>query len=135
MGMLLAAIVAAAVPAFLTDWLFMGVLFHEAYNTYPEVWWPGVRDGETRGALIWSSVLGIVMTAGVVLVCHLAGNRGLGSDLIIAFAMFLAGPFALLLINFQFVKCDVWQLISHLLGYLLRFLIAGAAAGLILPSS
>ena len=132
MGMILAAIVAAAVPASLTDWLFMGVLFHESYNTYPEIWWPGVRDGETRGAVVWSSVLGVVMTAGVVVVCQLAGSSGIWHGLIIAFAMFLAGPFALLLINFQFVKTDLWQLVSHLLGYLARFLIAGAAAGLML---
>lgn len=130
--MILAAIVAAAVPALLTDWLFMGILFHEAYNTYPEIWWPYVRDGETRSALIWSGLLGVLMSAAVVLVCHLAGDPGLPEALAIAFAMFAAGPLALLLINFQFVKADLWQLVSHLAGYLARFVIAGAAAGLIL---
>lgn len=133
MGTVELAILAAAIPAFLTDWLFMGVLFHDAYNTYPEIWWPSVRDGETKGALIWSTVLGVITSASVVFVCHLAGNPGLMRDLAIALAMYLAGPFALLLINFQFVKCDLWVLVSHNLGYLARFLIAGAAAGLILP--
>lgn len=131
--MILTAILTAAVPALLTDWLFMGLLFHEAYNTYPEIWWPGVRDGETRGALIWSTILGVLMSAAVVLVCSLAGRPSLWRDAVIALVMFVAGPFALLLINFQFVKTDLWQLVSHLLGYLVRFLIAGAAAGLILP--
>lgn len=132
MGMFALAVLVAAIAASLTDWLFMGVLFHDAYNTYPEIWWPGVRDGETKGAVIWSSVLGLVMSAAVVFVCHLAG-AGLWSSLLIALVMFIAGPFALLLINFQFVKSDVWMLISHNIGYLVRFLIAGAAAGLILP--
>ena len=131
--MILAAIVAASVPALLTDWLFLSILFRESVNTYPEIWWPGVRDGETRGARILSGLLGVVMSAAVVMVCHLAGSPGLLRDIIIAFAMFAAGPLALSLANFLFVKTDVWQLVSHLAGYLARFLIAGAAAGLLLP--
>lgn len=130
--MILAAIVAAAVPALLTDWLFMRLLFREAYNTYPEIWWPGVRDGETRGAFVWSGLLGVLMSAAVVFVCHLAGNPGFLPAVAIALAMFAAGPFALLLVNFQFVKADLWQLVLHLAGYLVRFVFAGVAAGLIL---
>jgi hypothetical protein len=132
MGTAVAILVAGAAGS-LTDWLFMGLLFRDATNTYPEVWWPNVRDGETRGAIIWSSVLGLVMTAAVVALCAVAGAATLWSGLVIGLLAFLAGPFALVLINAQFVKTDVWTMVSHCLGYLARMLIAGAAAGVILP--
>ena len=32
------AILAAGLATSLTDWLFMGVLFHEKYLAFPEVW-------------------------------------------------------------------------------------------------
>lgn len=133
MWTVIAAILAAGLLAILTDWLFMGVLFHDAYNSYPEIWWPGIRDGETRGAMIWSSLLGFVMTAGVVTLCAAAGTGSLWGGLSIGLLCFIAGPLPIIFINAQFVKTDVWVMLSHCLGYLARMLIAGAAAGLILP--
>jgi hypothetical protein len=76
--MLVAAVLVAGTLGSLTDWLFMGVLFHDAYNTYPEVWRPGVREGKSRGAIIWSSVLGYVMTAAVLGLCVLAHVSSVG---------------------------------------------------------
>ena len=61
--MLVAGVFGAGTLAQFTDWLFMGVLFHDAYNRYPEVWWPGVREGKERRAIIWASLIGYVMTA------------------------------------------------------------------------
>ncbi len=135
MWTVIAAILVGGLVAILSDWLFMGVLFHDAYNSYPEIWWPQVRDGETRGAVVWSSILGFVITAGVVALCAVAGAASLWSGLGVGLLAFIAGPFPILLINAQFIKMDVWVLLSHNLGYLARMLIAGAAAGLILPLS
>ncbi len=58
---LIAAIAVAGTLGSFTDWLFMGVLFHERYNRYPEVWWPGLRQkaGDVR-AIVIASVLGYV---------------------------------------------------------------------------
>lgn len=127
------AILAAAILAMLTDRLFLRLLFKEAASSYPEIWWPGVRDGETKTAAVWSAGLGLVMTAGVVLICAIAGNPGFSRGILIGLVAFIAGPFAVLLINFQFVKSDVWLLVSQNLAYLARMLIAGAVAGLMLP--
>ncbi len=135
MGTVVAAILISGLVAILTDWLFMGVLFHESHNSYPEIWWPGVRDGETRSAMIWSVVLGFVMSAGVVALCAVSGADSVWDGLGIGFLAFLAGPLVIVLRNAQFVKSDVWLILSYSLGYLARKLIAGAAAGLILPLS
>jgi hypothetical protein len=132
MWTVIAAIAVSGFLGILTDWLFMGVLFHDAYNRYPEVWRPGVREG-ARGAIIWSSVLGFVISAGVVALVAVAGAGALWSGLGVAFLAWLAGPLPLLLINHLFVKIDAKITVSHCLGTLARMLIAGAAAGLILP--
>lgn len=127
------AILAASILAMLTDRLFLRLLFKEAASQYPEIWWPGVRDGDTKTAAIWSAGLGFVMTAGVVVICLVAGDPGFFRGVFIGLMAFIAGPFAVLLINFQFVKSDVWLLVSQNLAYLARMLIAGAVAGLMLP--
>src|SRR5882757_3664860 len=72
MWMIIAAIVVAGTVGSLTDWLFMGVMFHDAYNRYPEVWREGVIGGTNRTPIIWASVLGYLMTAGVVGLCVMA---------------------------------------------------------------
>jgi hypothetical protein len=133
MGSIVAAILIAGILSALTDWLFKGVLFRDTYNSYPEVWWPGVRDGETRGPVIWSGVLGLVMTSAVVGLCAVAGAATLGSGLGIGLLAYLAGPFAITIINAMFVKTDIWLIVSHMLSYLARLAIAGATAGLLLP--
>ena len=133
MWTVIAAIVVAGLLGVLTDWLFMGLLFHDAYNTYSEVWRPGVREGHATGAIIWSSVLGFVMSAGVVALCVVAGVHEAWSGLCVALLAWLAGPPVVIIIANMFVKMDAKITVAHCLGYLARMLIAGAAAGLILP--
>lgn len=132
MAMTIAAILAAGILGSFTDWLFMGVLFHDAYNAYPEIWRPGIREGKDRGAIIWASALGFVMSAAVIALCALAGAdlwTGLGVGLL----AWLAGPMPALVINGLFVKIDSKITAAHCLGYLVRLLIAGAVAGVMLP--
>jgi len=116
-----------------TDWLFMGVLFHDAYNRYPEVWRPGIREGAERTALAWSIVLGYVMSAAVIALCELAGVHSIVRGLIVAAVAWLAGPFVVVVINGFFIKIDPKITFAHCLGWLARMAIAGVAAGLVLP--
>ena len=129
---LAAAVVIAGTLGSLTDWLFMGVLFHDAYNRYPEVWRPGVRDGKNRGAIIWSSVLGYVMTAAVVALSSLAHVTSIQGGLEIGALAWLAGPVVVIVINNMFVKIDGKITVAHCIGYGARLLLAGAAAGIAL---
>ena len=127
---LVAAVLVAGSLGALTDWLFMGVLFHDAYNRFPEVWWP--REGNERRAIIWSSALGYVMSAGVVALCTAAGVRGIGGGLIVAALAWTAGPLVVVVVNGFFIKIDARITIAHCLGWLARMAIAGAAAGVVL---
>jgi len=129
---LIAAVAVAGTLGTLTDWLFMGLLFHDAYNRYPEVWRESVQGGKSRGAIVWSSVLGYVMTAAVVALCALGHANSIASGLEFAGLAWLAGPVVVIIVNNMFVKID-WKItLAHCIGYGARLLLAGAAAGFVL---
>jgi hypothetical protein len=129
---LIAASFGAGTVATFTDWLFMGVLFHDAYNRFPEVWRPGIREGTERSAIIWSSVLGYLMSGAVVALCAIAGAHGIVAGLEVAGLVWLAGPFVIVVINGFFIKLDARITFAHCLGWLARMALAGAAAGFVL---
>jgi hypothetical protein len=122
MGTILVVILIAGTLAIFTDWLFMGVLFHDAYNRYPEVWW--TSGGSERKAIIWSSVIGYLMTAGVVGLCALADAQSLTQCLAIAALAWLAGPVVVLVVNGFFIKIDPKVTVAHCLGWLARMALA-----------
>jgi hypothetical protein len=128
------AVVAAGFAASLTDWLFMGILFHERYNTYPEVWWPGLRDSKAADsrAIAVSSLLGFVTAAAVVGLCVIVGVHSIGAALFVAVLMWLSGPLVMQVTNGFWIKTDPRITVAHCAGYLARFLIAGLAAGIAL---
>jgi|SRR5579859_6686039 hypothetical protein len=135
MWMLIAAVVVAGTVGSLTDWLFMGVLFHNAYNRYPEVWRESVREGRSRGPIIWASGLGYVMTAAVVSLCAIANVRSVAAGLGVGALAWLAGPPVVIIVNNLFVKIDARITVAHCAGYAARLLLAGAAAGFVLSRS
>jgi hypothetical protein len=122
---IIAVILVAGTASILTDWLFMGVLFHEAYRRYPEVWWP--RNGSSRKAIIWSSVVGYLMTASVVGLCALAGADTLAKCLAVAVLAWLAGPVVVVVVNGFFIKIDPRVTFANCLGWLARMAIAASA--------
>jgi hypothetical protein len=126
---LIAAIAAAGTIGSFTDWLFMGVLFHERYDRYPEVWWPGLRQKKDDvRAIVIASVLGYVTSAGVILLCLFTGSTSLEGALVIATLAWVAGPLVMQVTNGFWIKFDPLLTLSHSAGYLVRFLIAGVAA-------
>lgn len=129
--LIIAVLVAGTVASF-TDWLFMGVLFHARYNTYPEVWWPELRAGKDRRGIMWATALGYVSAAAIVTLCALAAVNDIGHALIFATLAWVAGPMLVLVANGFFIKLDPLITVAHCAGYLARFLIAGLAAGIAL---
>jgi len=130
--MIAVAILIAGAVSVLSDWLFLRVAFAEARGSYPEVWWPDIRDGELGPAKVWTVLLGFVASAAVVLLCFVSGGHGLAHGALIGALAFVA-PAAFLLTAFQFVKLDLWVVLAQGLAWLARLLVAGAVAGLLLP--
>ena len=130
--MVVAAALAAGLLGSLTDWLFMGFLFHDAYGRYPEVWRPAIAAGTERIAILLSIGIGFIMSFAIVGLCWLAGVTTIGGGMAVSLLAWIAGPLAVMAINGLFIKLDVCIIASHSIGYLLRFMLAGAAAGLAL---
>ena len=130
---ILAAVLAAGTINMFADWLFMGVLFHERYNRFPEVWWPGLRGkaADTR-AIIISSALGYLTALAVVALCIHGHAHSIAAALFLAFAAWLGGPLVMQVTNGFWIKTDPLITVAHSLGWLARFLIAGLAAGILL---
>jgi hypothetical protein len=129
MWWIIATIAVSGTLATFTDWLFMGVLFHAAYRTYPEVWWE--RGGNNTKAIIWSSVIGYLMSAGVVGLCVLANANSIPRGLEVA-VLAWAAPFVVVVVNGLFIKIDPKVTFAHCIGWFARMALAGIAAGYVL---
>jgi len=125
------AVLVAGILSSFTDWLFMGVLFHERYGRYPETWWP--RQKTETMPILYSTALGFITSAAVIAICATAGVDGVWSGIKIAFLVWLAGSFVQVVTTQIWVKIDPLVSVAHAAGYLARFLIAGIAAGIALP--
>jgi len=130
MWVIVGAIVVSGTIATFTDWLFMGLLFHSAYMRYPEVWWP--RGGNNTAAILWSSIIGYLMSAGVVGLCILARADSVLHALTVALLAWLAGPFVILLVNGLFIKIDPKVTFAHCVGWFARMALAAIAAAIAL---
>ncbi|MEI9930603.1 MAG: hypothetical protein WDM89_08645 [Rhizomicrobium sp.] len=125
------AVFIAGTLASFTDWFFMGQLFHERYQRFPETWWP--RAGNETMPILYSTALGYITAAAVIWLCVLAGVDGVMSGLKVAFIAWLAGSFVQVATTHIWVRIDPMVSVAHALGYLARFIIAGIAAGIALP--
>jgi hypothetical protein len=131
-GMLIVAILAAGIAATFTDWLFMGVLFHDRYLKYPEVWREGIRQGNDRSAVIYSCALDFVAAACFIGICVLADIHTLWPAVEVALLAGIAGPVVIMVSNGFFMKLD-WAIVgAHSAGYVVRFLLAAIAVALFL---
>ena len=130
---LIAAILVAGTLGTMTDWLFMGVLFHDRYLKYPEVWWPGIRDkaGDKR-AIILSCIVSYLTAAGVVVLCAYTNANTITGGLIIAALVWLAGSLVVTINNGFWIKTDPMITVMHALGHLARTAIAGVAGAVAL---
>ncbi|HEY8947942.1 MAG TPA: DUF1761 family protein [Rhizomicrobium sp.] len=129
---IIAAIVASGIISSFTDWFFMGVLFHDRYQKYPETWWPRSGQAAERGAIMSSTALGFITAAAVALLCEYAGVTSISGGLIVGTLAAAAGPLVTTITNGMWIKIDPAVTLAHTVGYIVRFLIAGLAAGIAL---
>ncbi len=116
----------------LPDWFFGGVLFHDKYKAYPEVWWrPQGGPGENR-AIALAVVLSLLTYFGFACLYVASGIHGLFAGLSVAGAVWLAVPVPLLITNALFVKTHPAIVFSHSLGWLAKLCVAAIASAWIL---
>jgi hypothetical protein len=116
------AIIASGLVASFTDWLFMGVLFHEKYLLTPEMWRGKPSQTEAKTILV-STVFGLISCAVFAYLCTLVGNLTARSTLQLAVIAWLLGPFPVIFINVIWTKLHPHLGISHSLGWLARFVV------------
>lgn len=129
MAKILIAIVVSFVAASLSDWLFMGVLFHERYKTFPEVW----RDvGNERAKIIIAQLYSAMTAIGFVSLATLFGPMPLARAFEAAALLWVIGPLPLLLGNHLFIKLDPYVTITHAIGWLAKLLLIGGICAVLL---
>jgi len=126
---IVAAVAASSLIASVTDWLFMGVLFHDRYETHPEVWRGGRSDLQK---ILLSQLVGIVACTGFVLICLFFPHL-LRFYLRAAFLVWIAACVPMLIQNGIWMKLHPLVLGSHAMGWLARFVITAIVCSFLIP--
>ena len=129
-GRVIVAVLLSGFAASVTDWFFGGVLFHDKYLAYPEIWRRQAGDAGGEGkAIAWSVVLGFV-TCGVSILTAAAFHvHGYAWAMHLAMAIWLIAPLPLLITNALFIKMHPLNVVAHALGWLVKLLLAAVAVG------
>jgi len=117
---ILLAIVVANIVVSLADWYFFGVLWHDKYKAYPEVWRrPEGGSGEGK-AVAQSALVGALTPTVFVLACVLFNMVRLRQALLLGTAVWLMGPVPMWAWNYFFIKVHPLILLSGILGWFVR---------------
>jgi hypothetical protein len=127
MGRFIAVVVIASLLASFSDWLFMGVLFHDRYNASPEIWRATGGRGN-RAAILYSQVIGVVSCAAFSFLCLQVQALSIAAALACALLVWLAGPAVVLAQMVIWTKLHPLIGVSQSIGWLARFAITGLLA-------
>jgi len=130
LGRMALAVVAAGIASSLTDWFFLGVLFHDKYLLTPELWRSGPGGTETK-RIIWSTVIATISCALFIVLCAGLNFHSYSATLKLAVAVWLIGSLPIVLTSHLFIKLNWALALSHSVGYLVRLLVAAIAYVLI----
>ncbi len=121
----LLAVVLSGFATTLTDWLFMGVLFHKKYLATPEIWRIKPGQNDTR-SIVLSSLLGVLSCAVFLYLCVWVGTPFVyRATLRMAFLVCVAAAVPIIFSNIVWIKMDPLLGVSHSLGWLARFVFTG----------
>lgn len=120
------ATLAAGIATTITDWFFMGILFHEKYKAYPEVWRrPEGGKGETQ-AIVISSVLGFLTCFCFVALCSATAWHQWARTWKLALLLWLMIPLPMLVGQYEWMKLHVLTVVAHGFGWLAKLLVTAA---------
>ena len=117
-------IIGAGVVSSLTDWFFAGDWLHKRY-TYREIW----REGAEGRAIALTSPLPFLTCGVLAYIIIWLGLQSVGSDVKLAFAIWLLGPLPLILTNAAFMKLHRVFVVSYAAGWLVKLILVAVAAG------
>jgi len=123
----LAAVLSGA-AASMTDWIFMGMLFHKNYFETPETWRDKPGQAETKKIVV-SAILGTVGCAAFIYLCYWTGALiAYRTAVRMAAVVWIAAPVPVILTNVLWIKINPLIGLSHSLGWLVRFLVTALLA-------
>jgi len=120
----LLATLAAGFAASLTDWLFMGILFHDKYLRHPEVWRSSIAGGGERRAVFYSTLLGFVTCGAFIFLCARLGFHSYHNTLKLALTVWLIAPLPMIITNHLLIKLHPALVVSHSLGWLAKLIVS-----------
>jgi len=123
------AVIVALVLASLADWLFAGVLFHDRYQTYPEVW---RFSGANPKALIAAQALTVPTVVGLIVLIVWTRMTSLPSALAVAFLVWACAAAPPIIANAIYIKIDWRVAASHGVGWLVKLGLVATATSLLL---
>jgi len=125
-------VLVAGIGASLTDWFFGGVLFHDKYMAYPEVWRDPPGTPETKKILL-STALGFVTCGAFAFLCVRLELVSLVLALKLAAAVWAIGPLPLIVTNALWTKVHPANAVAHLLGWLAKLGVTALAVAWLQP--
>jgi len=106
----------------------MGFLLHGKYMETPEIWRSEPGKPET-GKIAFSSVLGLIASAAFIYLCYWTGALPiLRSTIRMAAVVWFVGPVPVILTNVLWMKFHPLLGMTHMMGWLARFIVTGAIA-------
>jgi len=123
---LLLVVIASGVTAF-SDWLFMGVLFHDKYMAAPEMWRYPAGSSERR-LVIYSQLIGTLSCGAFAYLCAQEHVLTIPGILRMAVIAWLAGPIVVIAHMVLWTKLHPLIGASQSLGWLVRFIVIGVLA-------
>ncbi len=121
---LVVIVVGAGVVSSLTDWFFAGDWIHRRYS-YPEIW----RQGVEARAIALTSPLPFLTCGVFAYVTVRLGLHSVSDAIKLAVAVWLIGPFPLILTNGAFMKLHRVFVVSYAIGWLIKLMIVAVAVG------
>ena len=115
----IAAAVLGGILGGLADWYFAGVLFHDKYLAYPEVWRP--RD-TNRYAIVVGQILVFVSAIAFVILASTLGLTDFPQAFVLAFWIWIIGPLPMWISSYSFMKLHPLIVVAHTTGWLVKLL-------------
>ena len=117
------AIAASSLLASFTDWYFFGVLFHERYKKTPGIWKQYKDKKDEMRSIGISQIYMSISSLVFIVACAFMGWTNLQMAMSAGLVVWIMCIVPLLFTNAVFIPMDRLLILSHSLGWLVRFFV------------